>query len=340
MSGVRRPTLEMVATRAGVGRGTVSRVINGSDQVSPATREAVRNAIAELGYVPNHAARTLVTRRTDTVALVVPEPNDRLFAQPFFAHIVRGVSATLNERDLQLLLTTVRSADEYGRLGDYLTAHHVDGVLLVSLHADDPLPDRLAEAGVPCVIGGRPSWQTSHPIHYVDIDNVGGARTATRRLVETGRRCIATVAGPPDMVAGEDRLEGYLKAMRESGLATPPERIVRGDFSYESGEAAMRELLEAVPDVDAVFVASDPMALAAMRVLRDNGRRIPDDVAVIGYDNSSFASHSDPPLTSVHQPTERMGGEMARILADVAIPGEAEFSEQVLDTHLVVRESG
>ncbi|MFD0775495.1 LacI family DNA-binding transcriptional regulator [Streptomonospora algeriensis] len=340
MSGGRRPTLEMVAVRAGVGRGTVSRVINGSDQVSPATREAVRNAIAELGYVPNHAARTLVTRRTDTVALVVPEPNDRLFAQPFFAHVVRGVSATLNERDLQLLLTTVRSADEYGRLGDYLTAHHVDGVLLVSLHADDPLPDRLAEAGVPCVIGGRPSWQTSHPIHYVDIDNIGGAHTATCRFIETGRRSIATVAGPPDMVAGEDRLEGYLKAMRESGLPTPPTRIKRGDFSYESGEAATRELLESAPELDAVFVASDPMALAAMRVLRESGRRIPDDVAVIGYDNSSFASHSDPPLSSVHQPTERMGGEMARILADVAIPGEAEFSEQVLDTHLVVRESG
>ncbi|KIH97396.1 LacI family transcriptional regulator [Streptomonospora alba] len=340
MSEGRRPTLEMVAMRAGVGRGTVSRVINGSDQVSPATREAVRDAISELGYVPNHAARTLVTRRTDTVALVVPEPNDRLFAQPFFAHVVRGVSATLNERDLQLLLTTVRSADEYGRLGDYLTAHHVDGVLLVSLHADDPLPDRLAEAGVPCVIGGRPSWQTSHPIHYVDIDNVGGARTATCRFVETGRRNIATVAGPPDMVAGEDRLEGYLKAMRASGLPTPQERIRRGDFSYESGEAATRELLEAAPEVDAVFVASDPMALAAIRVLRESGRRIPDDVAVIGYDNSSFASHSDPPLTSVHQPTERMGGEMARILADVAIPGEADFSEQVLDTHLVVRESG
>lgn len=340
MSGLRRPTLEMVATRAGVGRGTVSRVINGSDQVSPATREAVRDAIAELGYVPNHAARTLVTRRTDTVALVVPEPNDRLFAQPFFAHIVRGVSAALNERDLQLLLTTVRSADEYGRLGDYLTAHHVDGVLLVSLHADDPLPDRLAEAGVPCVIGGRPSWQTHHPIHYVDIDNIGGARTATSRLVETGRRCIGTVAGPPDMVAGEDRLEGYLTAMRDSGLPTPTTQIARGDFSYESGEAAMRALLESASGLEAVFVASDPMALAAMRVLRASGRRIPDDVAVIGYDNSSFASHSDPPLTSVHQPTERMGGEMARILADVAIPGHADFSEQVLDTHLVIRESG
>jgi DNA-binding LacI/PurR family transcriptional regulator len=340
MNGDRRPTLEMVAARAGVGRGTVSRVINGSEQVSPATREAVRTAIAELGYVPNHAARTLVTRRTDTIALVVSEPDDRLFAQPFFAHVVRGVSAVLNERELQLMLTTARSTDEHDRLGDYLTGHHVDGVLLVSLHRDDPLPDRLADAGVPCVIGGRPQWQTRNPVHYVDIDNVGGACTATRRLIETGRTRIATVAGPHDMGAGEDRLEGYRKALRDAGRPLRDDLVAFGDFSFESGEAAMRRLLEAVPDLDGVFVASDPMALAAMRVLRAAGRRIPEDVAVIGYDDSSFASHSDPPLTTVHQPTERMGGEMARVLTDTVIPGAAASTRLILDPHLVIRQSG
>ncbi|MDA8372323.1 MAG: LacI family DNA-binding transcriptional regulator [Nocardiopsaceae bacterium] len=340
MNGGRRPTLEMVALRAGVGRGTVSRVINGSDQVSPATRAAVQNAIAELGYVPNHAARTLVTRRTDTIALVVSEPDERLFAQPFFADIVRGVSAVLNEREQQLLLATSRSADEHDRLGDYLTGHHVDGVLLVSLHRDDPLPDRLAEAGVPCVIGGRPQWQTRYPIHYVDIDNIGGAYMATRRLIQTGRRRIATVAGPHDMVAGEDRLEGYRKALRDSGRAAPGELIARGDFSFESGEAAMRRLLAAVPDLDGLFVASDPMALAAIRTLRDVGLRVPDDVAVIGYDDSSFASHSDPPLTTVHQPTERMGAEMVRVLIDTVVPKAAGSSRLILDPHLVIRESG
>ncbi|MFC3995727.1 LacI family DNA-binding transcriptional regulator [Nocardiopsis sediminis] len=339
MNGGRRPTLEMVAARAGVGRGTVSRVINGSEQVSPATREAVRAAIAELGYVPNHAARTLVTRRTDTVALVVSEPDERLFAQPFFADVVRGVSAVLNERELQLMLTTARSADEHDRLGDYLTGHHVDGVLLVSMHRHDPLPDRLAEAGVPCVIGGRPQWQTRHPIHYVDIDNVGGARMATERLITTGRERIATVAGPQDMGAGEDRLTGYRAALEDAGRSAPDELAAFGDFSFESGEAAMRRLLETAPDVDGVFAASDPMALGAMRVLRASGRRIPDDVAVIGYDDSTFALHSDPPLTTVHQPTTRMGGEMARLLADSVIPGATSSNRLILDPHLVVRET-
>ncbi|WP_181874412.1 LacI family DNA-binding transcriptional regulator [Marinitenerispora sediminis] len=335
-----RPTLEMVAEHAGVGRGTVSRVINGSEQVSPATRDAVLNAVRELGYVPNHAARTLVTQRTDTVALVVSEPDERLFEQPFFAHIVRGVSAVLDERGLQLMLTMARSASDHERLGEYLTGRHVDGVLIVSLHSDDPLPDRLAEAGVLCVHGGRPLGQSRHPLHYVDIDNVGGAYAATRHLVASGRRRVGTVAGPQDMVAGVDRLRGYRDALRDAGHRLDPELVAVGDFSYESGAEAMGRLLRAAPDVDAVFVASDPMALAALRVLRAAGRRVPDDVAVVGYDDSTLALHADPPLTTVHQPTEQMGREMTRLLTDALAAGTEPSENVVLDAHLVIRESG
>ncbi|GAA3735454.1 LacI family DNA-binding transcriptional regulator [Salinactinospora qingdaonensis] len=336
----RRPTLEMVAERAGVGRGTVSRVINGSAQVSPATREAVLRAVADLGYVPNHAARTLVTQRTDMVALVVSEPDERLFAQPFFAGIVRGVSSLLNERGLQMLLATENSAEERQRLGDYLSGHHVDGVLVVSLHRDDPLPERLADAGVPCVHGGRPLGITvRHPLHYVDIDNVGGGYVATRRLIESGRKRVATVAGPQDMIAGVDRLQGYREAMRDAGRVVPPGFIAASDFTYERGESAMREILAAVPDIDAVFVASDLMALAALRVLRETGRRVPDDVAVVGFDDSALGLHSDPPLTTIHQPTVQMGREMARLLADGLAGTESEPVGIVLDTHLVERES-
>ncbi|MDA2812703.1 LacI family DNA-binding transcriptional regulator [Nocardiopsis sp. RSe5-2] len=338
----RRPTLEMVARRAGVGRGTVSRVINGSSRVSPDTREAVRAAIAELGYVPNRAARALVTRRTDTVALVVSEPEERLFDQPFFSGIVRGVSAVLTDRGLQLLLATARTAADHERLGDYLSGGHVDGVLLVSLHTDDPLPDRLAGAGVPVVLGGRPLYPPRHPVHYVDIDNVGGAASATRRLIEGGRRRIATVAGPADMAAGQDRLRGHREALAEAGLPDAPELTVHGDFSHDGGARAMRELLDAAPDLDAVFAASDDMALGVLRTLRESGRRVPEDVALVGYDDTAAAAHTDPPLTTVHQPTERMGGEMARLLADTAIAEGPDAKPQavVLDTRLVVRESG
>ncbi|GAB2509649.1 LacI family DNA-binding transcriptional regulator [Nocardiopsis aegyptia] len=338
--GRRRPTLEMVAERAGVGRGTVSRVINGSAQVSPRTREAVHNAIAELGYSPNQAARTLVTRRTDTIALVVSEPRDLLFTDPFFADIIRGVSSVLHERDLQLMLTTARTESEHKRIGDYLGGSHVDGALLVSMHRDDPLPTRLAEAGVPVVHGGRPHSPTEPTPYLVDIDNVGGARLATRHLVDAGRRRVATITGPMDMNAGLERLRGYQEILVEAGLGVDERLVVQGDFTAESGAEAMERLLDAGGEPDAVFVASDLMALGALRVLRQREIRVPDEVAVVGFDDSIMAQHSEPSLTTIHQPTVRMGQEMARLLVDVAIPGGAEAETVVLDTHLVMRDSG
>jgi DNA-binding LacI/PurR family transcriptional regulator len=338
-SGGHRPTLEMVAQAAGVGRGTVSRVINGSDQVSPSTREAVLRAVRELGYVPNHAARTLVTRRTDTVALVVSEPDERVFAEPFFARIVRGASVTLRRRGLQLLLATAGSPEEHAQLADYLTGHHVDGVMLASEHRDDPLPAQLAAAGVRYVHGGRPLSAEGGPVCFVDIDNVGGGRQATDHLLAQGRRRIATITGPADMVPGVERRQGYEVSLREAGQRLRQELVAEGDFSFASGMDAMARILRVAPDVDAVFAASDLMAMGAMRILRESGRRVPDDVAVVGFDDSPGASHSEPPLTTVHQPAERMGEEMARLLADRIVVEDPGSESVILDTRLVVRES-
>ncbi|WP_344589205.1 LacI family DNA-binding transcriptional regulator [Actinomadura vinacea] len=329
-----RPTLEEVAARAGVGRGTVSRVINGSPRVSEEAREAVLAAIDELGYVPNRAARTLVTRRTDTVALVVAESEQRVFDEPFFAGIIRGISRELNDTGLQLLLALARSPEEYARLGNYLTGQHVDGVLLTSLHGDDPLPAKLEAGGVPTVLGGRPLGLS--PVSYVDVDNRHGAREAVEHLLRGGRRRIATIAGPQDMGVGVDRLAGYRDALAGAGL---PELVVYGDFSEASGVAAAAELLERDPELDALFAADDPMALGAMRVLKKHGRRIPEDVAVIGFEDSASAPIADPPLTTVHQSVEEMGRRMARLLIS-RIQGVALADPVViLQPHLVVRES-
>ncbi|QUX27844.1 LacI family DNA-binding transcriptional regulator [Nocardiopsis akebiae] len=339
-AGRKRPTLEMVAQRAGVGRGTVSRVINGSAQVSPRTREAVHAAIAELGYSPNQAARTLVTRRTDTIALVVSEPRDRLFSDPFFADIIRGVSSVLHERDLQLMLTTARTEAEHKRVGDYLSGFHVDGALLISLHSDNPLSARLAEAGVPVVHGGRPHSPEQPAPYCVDIDNIGGARMAIRHLLERGCRRVAAITGPLDMNAGVERLRGYREVMAAAGLEVDDRLVVQGDFSVEGGAEAMERLLDTGLEPDAVFAASDMMALGGLRVLRARGLSVPGDVALVGYDDTVMAQHSDPPLTTVHQPTVQMGQEMARLLVDVAIPRTAEAETVMLGTHMVVRESG
>ncbi|ADH66253.1 MULTISPECIES: LacI family DNA-binding transcriptional regulator [Nocardiopsis] len=339
-AGRKRPTLEMVAQRAGVGRGTVSRVINGSAQVSPRTREAVHAAIAELGYSPNQAARTLVTRRTDTIALVVSEPRDRLFSDPFFADIIRGVSSVLHERDLQLMLTTARTEAEHKRVGDYLSGFHVDGALLISLHSDNPLSARLDEAGVPVVHGGRPHSPEQPAPYCVDIDNIGGARMAIRHLLERGCRRVAAITGPLDMNAGVERLRGYREVMAAAGLEVDDRLVVQGDFSVEGGAEAMERLLGTGLEPDAVFAASDMMALGGLRVLRARGLRVPEDVALVGYDDTVMAQHSDPPLTTIHQPTVQMGQEMARLLVDVAIPRTTEAETVMLGTHLVVRESG
>jgi DNA-binding LacI/PurR family transcriptional regulator len=330
-----RPTLEVVAARAGVGRGTVSRVINGSPQVSERARELVLNAIDDLGYVPNRAARSLVTRRTDCIALVVSESDDRVFAEPFFAGVVRGVSAEIQGSAFQLWLAMINAATDRDRLGRQLSAQHVDGALLLSVHGDDALPRLLEASGLPVVLGGRPTGFT--PASYVDVDNHAGARLAVDHLVARGRRRIATIAGPQDLGAGVARLAGYRAAIAAAGQAD--ELVAYGEFGEDSAQLAMSDLLDRWPDVDAVFAASDPMAFGAMRAIKQSGRRIPDDVAVVGFDGSPAAGNTEPPLTTVHQPAETMGWHMARLLV-ARIAGEPTSDPVViLIPELVVRES-
>ncbi|NEB85524.1 LacI family transcriptional regulator, partial [Streptomyces anulatus] len=236
-----RPTLEEVAARAGVGRGTASRVINGSPRVSDATRQAVEAAVAELGYVPNRAARALAGNRTDAIALVVPEPETRFFAEPYFSAIVRGVGAALADTEMQLLLTLVGNDRERRRLAQYLTAHRVDGVLLVAVHADDPLPELLEQLGMPCVISG--ARHAAETLPSVDSDNFGGARAAVEHLVSRGRRQVATITGRLEVYGAQRRLDGYRAAVSAAGLAPDERLIAPADFTEEGGARAMRDLL-------------------------------------------------------------------------------------------------
>ncbi|MFF0743079.1 LacI family DNA-binding transcriptional regulator [Streptomyces sp. NPDC004111] len=342
--GAGRPTLEEVAARAGVGRGTVSRVVNGSPRVSERTRAAVEAAVAELGYVPNRAARALAANRTDAIALVVPEAEHRFFVEPYFSDILRGVNTALSDTDMQLLLTIVGSDRERGRLANYLAGHRVDGVLVVSLSAEDPLPDLLTELGIPAVISGR--RHADEPLPWVDADNVTGAREAVAHLASRGRRRIATVTGRLDIYGAQCRLVGYREALAAAGLPVDESLIAPGDFTEAGGRAAMEELLRLDPLPDAVFVASDVMASGARQVLRARGIRVPEDMAMVGFDDSSIARHMEPPLTSVRQPIEEMGRVMAHTLlgeiARTALPVGAPRPPQprlMLPTELVPRAS-
>ncbi|MFD5397897.1 LacI family DNA-binding transcriptional regulator [Streptomyces sp. NPDC127097] len=342
-----RPTLEAVAARAGVSRATVSRVVNGGAGVRAAVQERVRQAVTELGYVPNSAARSLVTRRTGAVAVVIAEPETRVFSDPFFGRQLRGISRELAAADTQLLLMLVEHRDDYDRIGRYLSAGHVDGALMFSLHRDDPLPAMAERARLPTVYGGRPGWADAgrgpRPL-YVDTDNRGGARQAVRHLLGRGRRRIAVITGPLDQTSAVDRLDGYREAL---GTAEPDPRLIAdGGFTAAGGERAMAQLLDAVPDLDAVFVCSDLMASGALRTLRARGRRVPEEVAVVGYDDLEPAAWADPPLTTVRQDVEEMGRLMARLLLRLLDPGKAAEADAVAlapvitEARLVVRESG
>ncbi|GGQ56717.1 LacI family DNA-binding transcriptional regulator [Couchioplanes azureus] len=327
-----RPTLDAVAARAGVGRGTASRVLNGSSQVSPQAKAAVEAAIVELGYVPNRAARSLVTQRTDSVALVVSESQERVFGEPFFAGVLRGINAALLETPLQLWLAMVASPAQRERVEAHLTGQHVDGVLLLSLHDEDPLPRVLRERGMPFVLGGRPSAPHDDD-YFVDVDNAAGARKAVEYLLAGGARRVATVAGPQDMEVGRARLAGYRAAVPGAGL------VAYGDFTEDGGAAAMRALLAREPGLDAVFAASDLMATGALRALREAGRRVPQDVRVVGFEDAPAARQCEPPLTTVHQPVEEMGRRMAELLVSRIRREPAGNSHVLLDTHLVRRGS-
>ncbi|GAA1917207.1 LacI family DNA-binding transcriptional regulator [Streptomyces sodiiphilus] len=337
MGDSRRPTIKTVAARAGVGRTTVSRVLNGSPLVSPEARAAVMEAIAELNYVPNSVARSLVTSRTDSIALVIPESESRLGAEPYFSAIIRGVSLQLATTRVQLLLTLVRDQRELDRLTEFLSARRVDGVLLVSVHRDDPLPGLLQELGLPTVLAGRRS--PDEPLNHAHSDNVGGATEAVRHLLERGRRSIATITGPLDMEVGNSRLQGWADALAEGGIEPDDALVAPADFTEEGGRVAMRALLERRPALDAVFAASDVMAAGALAELNRRGRRVPDDVAVVGFDDSIVARHTDPPLTTVRQSVEEMGRTITRLLLqEIAEPGSAEKCV-LLPTSLVVRDS-
>lgn len=329
-----RPTLEQVARHAGVSRATVSRVVNGSTTVAPEIRDQVTAAVRELGYVPNHAARSLVTHRSNSFALVLSEPSTRVFSEDqFFPTLIRGVSQELEIVDSQLVLIMATSSASDDRIAQYVLAGHVDGVMIASMHGIAPLLLRLFGTGVPLVTNGRSLGPSSVP--YVDVDSSRGSETAVRYLVDCGRRRIATIAGPQDMVAGIDRLAGYHAGLADSAQ-TPI--VALGDFTRASGEEAMRRLIEEDPAVDAVFAASDLMADGAIRALRRAGRRVPDDVAVVGFDDIDLARYVEPPLTTVHQPILDIGRTLVRQL--VALAGGAQIDPSVvLSTRLVCRES-
>ncbi|WP_328498165.1 LacI family transcriptional regulator [Streptomyces sp. NBC_00414] len=337
-SGGRRrpPTIHDVAREAGVSRGTVSRVLNGGHYVSPGAQEAVNAAIRKTGYVVNRHARSLITGRSDSIGFLLTEPQERFFEDPNFNVLLRGCTQALAAHDIPLLLMLAGTEDERRRITRYITAGHVDGVLLVSSHSGDPVAEQLRDAGVPLVMCGKPIGVGSK-ISYVAADDRDGARDMVRHLVSLGRRRVGMVTGPLDTPGGVERLAGYREVLTEAGIDLDERLVTSGDYSRASGEAGAELLLERTPDMDAVFVASDLMAQGVLSALHRAGRSVPGDVAVGGFDDSSAAVAASPELTTIRQPYDRISSEMVRVL--LAQIGGEDPAAVILPTELVKRQS-
>jgi DNA-binding LacI/PurR family transcriptional regulator len=326
-------TLAEVAQAAGVSIATASRALNNSSRVSAEAYQSVCAAASRLGYRRHRAAWGKAKRKVRAVAAVIHAGHRMVFTEPFFARLLGAAEVELARHQIPLLVTTVGGTLSE-TVGRYLRDGHVDGLLIVADHGPLPLSSSLATLGLPIVVIGRPLHPS--PVPFVDADNRAGARSAVEHLIATGRHAIAHIAAPPDTGVGADRLFGYRDAMRDIGATDAP--IAYGDWGQASATHAMQRLLDQRPQLDAVFAASDVMAAGALRCLSRAGRRVPDDVALIGFDDHALAQQLRPSLTTVRQPVEELATTaVVRLLA--AMRGEDEQDPTVLPTELILRES-
>ncbi|GEL94605.1 LacI family DNA-binding transcriptional regulator [Cellulomonas composti] len=339
----RAVTLEDVARVAGVSRASVSRVVNGKPDVAQHIVEVVTAAIATTGYVPNRAARALVTRRSDTALVVVsgsdtsregPWGPGEVLSDPIFGRLAGGLMSSLRPRDVHPVLMIALTVEERRRVVTYVREGSADGVLLVSAEAGDPLPEMLTSAGVPVVLFSRPDHEL--PVGYVDVDNQAGAALAAEHLVRRGCRRIGVITGPLGVPGAQDRLAGFDEAMGRLGVSSVPR--VEGTFSVESGIAAMHRLIDE-HHVDGVFASNDNMGVGAVLAVQERGLTVPDDVAVVGFDDSTSALMCRPALTTVRQPIEAMAAQMARLLLEQLDDPNHTPSSTVFEPTLVVRGS-
>jgi LacI family transcriptional regulator len=328
-------TLEDIARMSGVSRSTVSRVINGEPNVNESTRLKVDKVIKEFNFQPNLAARSLAAGQTRILGLIIPVGVSAIFTDPFFPMLMQSISSTCNQKDYSIMFWLAEPEFERRAIHQVLYNGLIDGVIVSSMHLSDPIIETLCERKLPFVTVGRNP--TSPRTSYVDADNYNGAREAMRHLMRLGRKRIATISGPMNTIVGVDRLKGYRDALKEHGLSYIPELVVEGDFSDGGGYYATQLLIHHHPD--AILAASDAMALAAMRALQEAGLKVPEDVAVIGFDDITLAARAVPPLTTIRQPIGAMGAEAVTMLIDMIDHPSGEPHRVVLPTELVIRSS-
>jgi LacI family transcriptional regulator len=328
-------TLEKIAELAGVSRSTASRVVRNQGSVSAKARANVQRIIQETGYQPNAAARSLAGHRTDIIGFVILEIFRYIFNDPYFGRLVEGVTQEANNQDQTLTLFLLHEANDIARLTTRILQNpFVDGLVISSTIIDNPIIPRLLERNLPFVILGR---HENSQVSYVDTDNVGGAYTAVSHLLRLGYQRVGTITGTMNNYSAIDRLEGYKNAHRDLRQEIKPEFIHIGTYMEESGYAGMKQLLK--QEVDAVFAASDSIAIGAMKAIHEVGLRIPEDVAIVGFDDLSFAAKANPPLTTIRQTIRQIGQLAVDTLMALVENKEMPPRRVSLPTELVIRGS-
>jgi len=337
MAGLSNLTLEDIARRVGVSRSTVSRVVNNHPNISEDVRTRVLAAIDETGYQPNAAARSLASQRSQTLGLALPQTVSSFFTDPYFPHLLKGISEACNQHDYALTFFLITCKDDEKKIFPKISnKSFLDGVLVQSgHHGDQQIIGHLVDANKPLVVLGRPFRVDN--VSFVNVDNVKGAYTAVSHLIRLGRRRISTITGPLASTVGLDRKEGFLMALGERGFRKNDKLIVEGDFTEQGGYYSMQTLLRENPD--AVFVASDVMAIGAIRAIQESGRRVPEDVAIVGFDDIPLSTITDLELTTIRQPVIETGVRAVEVLIDLIENGTDFPQHIILDTKLVVRSS-
>jgi LacI family transcriptional regulator len=329
-------TLEDIAKRAGVSRSTVSRVVNNQPNVKDSVRNRVLEVIKTTGYQPHAAARTLASHRSLMIGLVVHRNASGFFTDPYFPNLTRGIAKGCNQQDYSLALFLVGTQEDEDKILPRVSGSGMlDGILVQAGHHGDVLIDKLVQSPVPLVIVGRPFHVDG--VNYIDVDNVKGSYSAVNHLVGLGYQRIGTITGPGGSTVGVDRLEGYRKALIENEYEIDETLVTEGDFTEMGGYEGMNRLFPAKPD--AIFAASDIMAIGAMRAVNEAGLGVPEDIAIIGFDDIPMTNPPDPPLSTIHQPVYQFGIKAVDMLIDVIENGGKPARRVVMDTELIIRES-
>ena len=330
-------TIRDVARLAGVAPSTVSMALANHPEIAAGPRQAVRDAAAKLHYTPNHSARSLRGTLRRALGVVIPHSSAHVFSHPYFMDILGGITDVANAHDFVVVLSTSFAEEEEGAYVKVLRSQQVDGIILASAALMDRHVMELAVSGYPFVFLGR--YPLSPDITSVGVDDLAGAEAITGHLLAHGYRAVAHLSGPLHHLSAADRRDGYCRALARAGIPCRDAYLIEGDYSEQSGAEAAERLLTLPELPGAVFAANDEMAFGALEVFRDRGIRVPDDVALAGFDDLAIARVMTPALTTVHQPIRRLGAVAAERLLALIHGHRVDERQTILPVTLSVRES-